>query len=111
MTALHYSDSMLKVTSASVQKVRSIRLRSWVFRTALVGLTLMVARPRQAASQVEHWWPVTGTVVLAGGALAGATSDSFVRRIIDLAGGADAQIVVIPTANSRADTAALRKEF
>ena len=35
----------------------------------------------------------------------------FVRTIITLAGGSDARIVVIPTANPRADPAALRRAF
>lgn len=90
----------------------NIRLTSRAARRAtLVGVTLIVATPARGTAQAGPWWPATGTVVLSGGALAGATSDSFVTRIIGLAGGLDAQVVVIPTANARADTAALRKVF
>lgn len=77
----------------------------------MVGLISVGAVRGSAAQGREPWWPATGTVVLSGGGLAGATSDSFVRRIIALAGGPDARIVVIPTANPRADTAALRQVF
>lgn len=59
----------------------------------------------------QPWWPAVGTVVLSGGGLGDATNDVFVRRIIALAGGPDAHIVVIPTANPRADTATLRRVF
>ena len=57
------------------------------------------------------WWPLAGTVVLAGGGLTQATSDTLIPRLLALAGGPAAPIVVIPTANPRADSAALRREF
>jgi cyanophycinase len=42
--------------------------------------------------------PANGTLVLVGGAM---KSDSIINRFIELAGGIDAPIVVIPTANGR----------
>ena len=63
----------------------------------------MGAPASSAAQSGEPWWPTVGTVVLSGGGLAGPTDDLFVRRIIALAGGPDAHIVVIPTANPKAD--------
>jgi len=77
-----------------------------------LGLALIVIRARSGMAQaVESWWPSAGTVVLSGGGLGGTTDDTFVQKIIALAGGADAHIVVIPTANPRADTTALRRVF
>jgi cyanophycinase len=77
-----------------------------------LGLALIVAGTRSGAAQApEPWWPTVGTVVLSGGGLAGTTNDTFVQKIIALAGGPDAHIVVIPTANPRADTTALRRVF
>jgi cyanophycinase len=57
------------------------------------------------------WWPTSGTVMLLGGGMTAAMRDVFTRRLIDLAGGPDAQIVMIPTANPRADSTALRLSF
>src|SRR5579862_3800509 len=74
----------------------------------LVGLTYSPTRQARADSA---WWPLSGTVVLSGGGLSGATNEAFIQRIIALAGGPDANIVVVPTANPRADTAALRRVF
>jgi cyanophycinase len=77
-----------------------------------LGLASIVAGARSGVAQVpEPWWPTVGTVVLSGGGLAATTNDTFVQKIIALAGGPDAQIVVIPTANPRADTTALRRVF
>src|SRR5215467_11419904 len=78
----------------------------------LVVLGLAMAAPAGSRPQTrEPWWPARGTVVLSGGGLAGATNESFIRRVIALAGGPDAHIVVIPTANPEADPAALRRVF
>ena len=59
---------------------------------------LMVAPIAVAAQLPTHWWPERGAVVLAGGALQQATADKFVDSLIALAGGPDANIVIIPTA-------------
>ena len=50
------------------------------------------------AQPPAHWWPDRGAVVLAGGALQAKTADQFVDSLIALAGGPDANIVIIPTA-------------
>lgn len=77
-----------------------------------IGLILAMGAPASHAAQAPGpWWPTVGTVVLSGGGLAGATADLFVGKVIALAGGPDAHIVVIPTANPRADPAALRRAF
>lgn len=65
-----------------------------IFITALfLGLA---ASPSSAQTP---WWPIDGSVILGGGNLAPATFDSVARRLIALAGGPDAAIVIIPTAN------------
>lgn len=61
-------------------------------------LTLGVALPGLAspiADNSSYVGPETGTLVIVGG---GSLSDSIYQRVIDLAGGNDAPIVVIPTA-------------
>ena len=45
------------------------------------------------------WWPSSGTVILAGGGFTQDGAEAFVDRIIKLAGGPEALIVVIPTAS------------
>jgi cyanophycinase len=81
-------------------------------RSVALALVFIVAAARVGSSQSpDGWWPTAGTVVLSGGGLAGTTDDKFVRKIIALAGGPDAHIVVIPTANPRADATALRRAF
>lgn len=45
------------------------------------------------------WWPASGAVILGGGGLQNETADKFIDRLIALAGGPDALIVVIPTAS------------
>ena len=49
--------------------------------------------------------------MLGGGGLTGETSKEFIRRLIALAGGLNSLIVIIPTANPKADTAELRRSF
>lgn len=51
-----------------------------------------------ACQQPAHWWPQRGTVVLAGGGLQRATADAFVDSLIAIAGGPEANIVIIPSA-------------
>lgn len=105
----------LRCAAEAARTASNIGVRT---KLALVGLvTLFVARaptagvPRTVTAQEPAHWPVAGSVVLSGGALAAVTTDTFVRKIIGLAGGSDAHIVVIPTANPGADPAALRKVF
>ena len=52
-----------------------------------------------SAPTKNPWWPAQGAIILAGGGLAKDTADVFIDRMIALAGGPDAVIVVIPTAS------------
>lgn len=45
------------------------------------------------------WWPTTGTVILGGGRLEEKIALTLVDRVIALAGGPDALIVIVPTAS------------
>jgi hypothetical protein len=67
----------------------------------LVGIAVSWPRaaPCAAAQQPTHWWPEQGAVILAGGGIEPPTFDAIAARLIALAGGADAPIVIIPTAN------------
>lgn len=60
---------------------------------AVVSLSLPAA-----AQNAAPWWPTTGSVILGGGGLSGSVADQFADRVIALAGGSDALIVIIPTA-------------
>jgi cyanophycinase len=51
------------------------------------------------AQTSTRWWPTAGTVILGGGHLSAETADDFIARLIDLAGGPEAGIVIIPTAD------------
>ncbi len=66
---------------------------------ALGASIASAAAPGPTAQNATPWWPKSGTVILAGGHLAPATADEFEKRLIALAGGPDALIVIIPTAN------------
>src|ERR1043166_3584941 len=60
-----------------------------------------LGRDSNTVGQAKHpsgWWPTSGAVILAGGGLQNDTADKFIDRLIALAGGPDALIVVIPTA-------------
>jgi cyanophycinase len=67
--------------------------------SALVALLVAAWTPRGAAQSPIPWWPTAGTVLLAGGGLDSTQADDFAKRLIALAGGPDALIVVIPTAD------------
>ena len=83
-------------------------MHSFLIALGVAGLVNSVAH---LASADSGWWPASGTVVLSGGGLVGATNEAFIQRVIALAGGPDANIVIIPTANPRADSSALRRLF
>jgi cyanophycinase len=69
------------------------KLLSRILRALLAGAPLALA-----AQEPTRWWPERGAVVLAGGGLQQRTADKFVDSLIALAGGPDANIVIIPTA-------------
>src|SRR5262245_6640448 len=51
------------------------------------------------APNLKAWWPASGAVILGGGGLQSEAADLFIDRLIALAGGPDALIVVIPSAS------------
>lgn len=53
------------------------------------------------ASQTAIWWPKKGTVILAGGNLSDSVARNLEKRLVSIAGGSNAKIVVIPTANPK----------
>ncbi len=52
-----------------------------------------------SSNRARTWWPTSGTVILGGGGFTKEPADALVDRLIALAGGPDALIVVIPTAS------------
>lgn len=64
-----------------------------------IGLLCGILVASRATAQTPApWWPSAGTVILAGGGLQDEAANAIMDRIISLAGGPDALIVVIPTA-------------
>jgi len=59
---------------------------------------MLVPSPVRAQGETP-WWPKAGAVILEGGHIESPTFDEVVKRLIALAGGPDALIVIIPTAN------------
>ncbi len=59
---------------------------------------LLLTHPAAAQTPTTPWWPITGAVILAGGNLDDRAANALVDRLIALAGGPDALIVVIPSA-------------
>src|SRR5258705_4227741 len=53
------------------------------------------------ASQTTRWWPQKGTVILAGGNLSDSVATDLEKRLVTIAGGSNAMVVVIPTANPK----------
>lgn len=66
------------------------RMRTWLVASALLG---SVAAISGAAADTRG--PATGTLFIVGG---GMRDPALVRRFIELAGGPDAPIVIVPTA-------------
>src|SRR5262245_45426305 len=59
---------------------------------------LTTAQRTTSSPNLKTWWPTSGTIILLGGGVADDTAKVFEDRLIALAGGPDALIVVIPTA-------------
>src|SRR4051812_11978823 len=71
--------------------------------TLFAGLLALLApfpalQSTRSSTNVGVWWPTSGTVILMGGAVADDTAKLFEERLVALAGGPEAPIVVIPTA-------------
>jgi len=85
-------------------------MKSYILSFAIIFMTL--EKPVAGIAQtVNHWWPATGKIMLGGGHLSDTISKDFVKRLISLAGGPDALIVIIPTANPKANAGELRQSF
>ncbi len=67
-------------------------ITAFLFATLSVGPVLS----QDSTSGGQTSGPLSGTLVIAGG---GRLSDDIIDRFIELAGGADAKIVVVPTAD------------
>lgn len=65
----------------------------------LVTLTAIPQAGPQAPQRATPWWPTSGAVILGGGVQTTGTADALVDRLIALAGGPTALIVVVPTAS------------
>jgi cyanophycinase len=81
-----------------VNAVRSGRVPA--IRLAMVLGLSALGSSASAGQTASAWWPARGTVILGGGAIQEATAEAFEDRLIALAGGPDAVIVVIPTAST-----------
>src|SRR6267378_1676261 len=81
-----------------------LKSRRRKMKYALIVVLLALIAPLTASQDItpspdlKAWWPTSGTVILMGGGLADDTANVFEDRLIALAGGPDALIVVIPTA-------------
>jgi cyanophycinase len=74
--------------------------RVWTMRCAMALGCSAIGSSASAAQAGAAWWPAKGTVILGGGAIQEETATAFEDRLIALAGGPDAVIVVIPTAST-----------
>lgn len=78
-----------------------INKRAFHFIALAVAASLIAATtlPTKSAPQTA-WWPKSGAVILAGGNISSATFELLAKKMITLAGGPDALVVIIPTADS-----------
>ncbi len=72
-----------------------INLRLFLTFALLLFLTAANVTPQTTATNPVTTGPASGSLVIAGG---GRLSDTIIKRFIDLAGGPDAVIVLVPTA-------------
>ena len=66
----------------------------WRYLSALLTAFITTSAAAQSV-----WWPTAGSVILGGGRLEEKIALALVDRVIALAGGPDALIVIIPTAS------------
>ena len=71
--------------------------------TALLGVTLLLALTTLASQETPEYGPAKGTLVIVGGGAIRNTG--IIEKFIQLAGGPDARLVIVPTAggNKTAD--------
>jgi len=65
----------------------------------LLSVVVVAAVGGVGAQSPSPWWPATGTVVLSGGGLNDRMANELLDRMMALAGGPDANIVIIPSAD------------
>ena len=85
--------------------VRRRRSRTFIVASLAVLLGFTVIPATAVCQTVKAWWPESGTVILGGGGLKSTTFDAVAAQLIASAGGPNALIVIIPTANPKATTA------
>jgi cyanophycinase len=92
----------------------TIAMRKRIIFPTVVVMILAVqgearaGEPAFAAALTEPTHPIPGALVIVGG---GSTPDAVRKRFLELAGGKNARLVVIPTASAKADTPRLLKSF
>jgi cyanophycinase len=72
-----------------------INLRHYLTAALLLFLTAGYVTPQTTSTSLITSGPASGSLVIAGG---GRLSDTIIKRFIDLAGGPEAVIVLVPTA-------------
>ncbi len=81
--------------------VQSIQFRNILFITLLLtSSTSMYRAVAEAPGLVSRFERIPGTLLIVGG---GRLPDSVIDRFVELAGGNESRLVVIPTATERAD--------
>src|SRR6266480_2068847 len=84
------------------------------YKFSLAIALAFLLRINNVASQTTTWWPPKGTVILAGGNLSDSVATNLEKKLVSIAGGSNATIVVIPTANPKFTTQELndlKKQF
>jgi cyanophycinase len=102
--------SMIKFFSPSFSK----RVHTFNSLSVIIVIIFFTTSYTVFSQAVTHWWPETGTIMLGGGHLTDSTAEDFEERFVSIAGGTNAVIVIIPTANPRftvADLNELKTKF
>lgn len=71
---------------------------SHLWKRLPIALSLLAAGPA-SGQQPTAWWPSSGAVMLSGGALDDSMEVRLLTRMMAIAGGPDARIVIIPSAD------------
>src|SRR5258706_6983413 len=77
------------------------RLHAFYKLSVIIVIIFLTTSYTVLSQQATHWWQTTGPIMLGGGHLSDSTAGDFEKRFVSLAGGANAFIVIIPTANPR----------
>jgi cyanophycinase-like exopeptidase len=73
----------------------------------ILGVLTILAVARLGVVEAQSpssWWPSVGTVILSGGALDDRLANDLLDRMLALAGGPAANIVIIPSADESLPT-------